>query len=269
MKASSKWQQAWLMLAIGAAALSIAPSTSAQVQTQTTTTIGYPTTDIKVDRATVVLVDGNDLVVKTEKGKLVHFSNVPESVRATVDGQQLGIHDLKPGMTLERTITTTTTPQTITTVKQVTGTVWEVNPPNSVILTLEDGTNQQFKIPEGQKFNIDGQMTDAWGLRKGMKVSATKIVEVPEEVVEQQKEYAGTMPPPAPPADLPILVLIVPVELAASEPAPAAPAPAETEPATLPKTASQLPLIGILGAITLLSGLGFRARRLRAAKLRA
>jgi hypothetical protein len=190
---------------------------------------------------------------------------------ATVDGQQLGIHDLKPGMTLERTITTTTTPQTITTVKHVTGTVWEVNPPNSVILTLEDGTNQQFKIPEGQKFNIDGQMIDAWGLRKGMKVSATKIVEVPEEVVEQQKEYAGTMPPPAPPADLPILVfvLIVPVELAASEPSPAPSAPAETAPATLPKTASQLPLIGILGALALLSGLGFRARRLQAAKIRA
>jgi hypothetical protein len=269
MKAVNKWQQVWLMVAVGAIAPAIPVSLSAQVQTQTTTTIGQPTTEVQVDRATVVLVDGNDLVVKTEDGRLKHFANVPESVRATVDGQQLGIHDLKPGMTLERTITTTTTPQTITTVKHVTGTVWEVNPPSSVILTLEDGTHQQFKIPEGQKFNIDGQTTDAWGLKKGMKVSATKIVEVPEEVVEQQKEYAGTMPPPAPPADLPILVLIVPVELAASEPAPAASAPTETAPATLPTTASQLPLIGILGAISLLSGLGFRARRLRAAKLRA
>ena len=48
-----------------------------------------------------------------------------------------------------------------------------------MILTLEDGTNQQFKIPNGQKFMVNGQMTDAWGLKKGMTVSATKVVEEP------------------------------------------------------------------------------------------
>ena len=264
MKASNKSQRAWLVLEVGTIALAVSLSMSAQVQTQTTTTTGQPTTEVKVDRATVVLVDGNDLVVKTENGRLVHFANVPESARATVDGQQLGIHDLKPGMRLERTITTTTTPQTITTVLRVTGTVWHVDPPNSVILTLEDGTNQSFKIPQGQKFNIDGQMVDAWGLQKGMKVSATKIVEAPETVVERQRQISGTMPPPAPPADVPILVLIVPVEFASADAA-----PAETAPAQLPKTGSQLPLLGILGAITLLSGLGLRALRLRAARARA
>lgn len=266
MNVSNKQQQAWLMLAVGAIALTVTLSMSAQVQTETTTTSGPATTEVKVDSATVVLVDGNDLVVKTQGGKLVHFANVPESTTATVDGQQLGIHDLRPGMTLERTITTTTTPQTITTVKHVTGTVWQVNPPSSVILTLEDGTNQQFKIPDGQKFNIDGRMTDAWGLQKGMKVTATKIVEVPETIVEQQKQYAGTMPPPEPPADLPILVVVL---IPDSPTAPASSAPAEVASAMLPKTASQLPLIGILGAITLLSGLGLRAVRLRAARVQA
>src|SRR5208337_457222 len=255
MNARNKQQQAWLMLAVGAIALTVTLSMSAQVQTETTTTSGPAATEVKVDRANVVLVDGNDLVVKTQGGKLVHFANVSESTTATVDGQQLGIHDLKPGMTLERTITTTTTPQTITTVKHVTGTVWQVNPPSSVILTLENGTNQQFKIPDGQKFNIDGQMTDAWGLRQGMKVTATKITEVPEEVVEQQKQYAGTMPPPDPPADLPILVVVL---MPADAPAPA---PAEVASATLPKTASHLPLIGILGVLALISGFGLRASR--------
>jgi hypothetical protein len=126
------------------------------------------------------MVDGNDLIVKLPDGSLRHFPNVPESARATVDGKQVGIHDLKPGMILERTITTTTTPKTITTVQTVTGKVWHVNPPSSVILSLDDGTNQSFKIPKGQKFNVDGQMVDAWGLKKGMRVSATKIVEVPK-----------------------------------------------------------------------------------------
>jgi hypothetical protein len=249
-------QRISLVLAAGVVGLILNANVSAQVQTQTFSTTGQPTTEVKVDRGKVVLVDGNDLVVKADDGHLVHFANVPESARATVDGQELGIHDLKPGMTLERTITTTTTPQTITTVKHVKGTVWSVNPPNSVILTLEDGTNEAFKIPGGQKFNIDGQMTDAWGLRKGMKVSATKVTEVPETVVEQEKAVTGTMPPPDPPEDLPILVMVVlPVD---------APDPVETAavvPDALPKTASQLPLIGMLGVLALLSGLALRAVR--------
>jgi len=255
-------QRVLLMLAVGVVGLILNANISAQVQTSTYTTAGQPTTEVKVDRGTVLLVDGNDLVVKAEDGHLRHFANVPESARATVDGQQLGIHDLKPGMTLERTITTTTTPQMITTVKHVTGTVWSVNPPSSVILTLEDGTNQAFKIPDGQKFNIDGQMTDAWGLRKGMKISATKVTEVPETVVDQQKEITGTNPPPDPPADLPILVLVVlPVDAPAPDPVPVQ--TAAVAPNALPKTASQLPLIGMLGFLALVSGLGLRAVRVR------
>jgi hypothetical protein len=253
-------QRVLLVLALGVVGLILNANVSAQVQTDTFTTTGQPTAEVKVDRGTVVLVDGNDLVVKAEDGHLVHFANVPESARATVDGQQIGIHDLKPGMTLERTITTTTTPQMITTVKHVTGTVWSVNPPSSVILTLEDGTNQAFKIPDGQQFNIDGQMTDAWGLRKGMKVSATKVTEVPETVVEQEKAVAGTMPDADLPADLPILVLVlVPVDAPAPDPAPVQ--TTEVAPDSLPKTASQLPLIGMLGILGLLSGLALRAVR--------
>src|SRR6516165_12654113 len=116
----------------------------AQVQTQTSTTHGPASREVKVDRGTVESVEGNDLFVKMEDGSTRHFPNIPESARVTVGGQQLGIHDLKPGMKLERTITTTTTPEVVTTVQTVTGKVWHVTPPNSVILTLEDGTNQQF-----------------------------------------------------------------------------------------------------------------------------
>jgi hypothetical protein len=253
-------QRVLLVLAVGVVGLILNANVSAQVQTDTLTTTGQPSTEVKVDRGTVVLVDGNDLVVKAEDGHLVHFANVPESARATVDGQQLGIHDLKSGMTLERTVTTTTTPQMITTVKHVAGTVWSVNPPSSVILTLEDGTNQAFKIPDGQQFNIDGRITDAWGLSKGMKISATKVTEVPETAVEQEKAVTGSMPPPDPPADLPILVVVVlPVDAPAPDPVPVQ--TAAVAPDALPKTASQIPLIGMLGVLALLSGLALRAVR--------
>src|SRR5258708_19162473 len=111
-------------------------------------------------------------------------------------------------MEVEGTITVTTTPKTVTTVQTVTGKVWHITPPGSVILTLDDGTSQQFQIPKDQKFNVDGQETDAWGLKKGMKVSATKIVEVPEVHVQREQRVSGTLPPPppSPPPDLPILI---------------------------------------------------------------
>jgi hypothetical protein len=113
-------------------------------------------------------------------------------------------------------------------------------------LSLEDGTNQTFKIPKGQKFTINGEETDAFGLKKGMVVSAQRVTETPETVVTQEVRRSGTMPPPppAPTPDVPILIVTAP-------PAPASVVEAKAEPAPtkLPKTASELPLIGLLGAL--------------------
>src|SRR6516164_4523539 len=238
------------LLLAGAFSFVLALNVNAQVQSETTTTTGKAAKEVQVERGEVVTVAGNDLVVKMEDGTIRHFPNVPESARVTVDGKQLGIHDLKPGMKLQRTITTTTIPQTVKTVQTVTGKVWNVMPPKTVTLTLEDGTNQTFKIPKDQKFNVNGQTVDAFGLRKGMIINATKIVETPEVVVSQQSHVTGTMPPPppAPPADVPILVVV-------ATPAAAAPAaeaaPAAAAPAKLPKTGSSLPLVGLLGLLCL------------------
>jgi len=253
MNSKAGWTSTRLILGVWLVCLAFAASTNAQVQTQTTTTTHAPTVVNQVENGEVVTVSGNDLVVKMADGSIRHIPNVPESARVTVDGQQLGIHDLKPGMKLQRTITTTTTPKTITTVQSVTGTVWNVMPPVSVILTLADGKNQKFKIPKNQKFNVQGQMVDAWGLRKGMTISATKVVEVPVTDIALTRTVTGEMPapPPPPPADVPILV--------AEETAPAE--VAQAAPTQLPKTASQLPLIGLLGLLSLACSLGLREAR--------
>jgi hypothetical protein len=198
MKLGTSWIKKGLLLATGTLGLAFAVQTGAQVQTTTTTTAGETRYNVTVNRGEVYAVDGNDLIVKLADGTFRHFPDVPESARATVDGKQLGIHDLKPGMKLQRTITTTTTPMIVTTIQTVTGKVWHVNPPSLVILTLEDNTNQEFKIPKDQKFNVDGQMVDAFALRKGMKVSATKIVEVPSVVSSEQQSVTGTTPHAAP-----------------------------------------------------------------------
>jgi len=235
--------------------IAFAVSMSAQVQTTTTTTAHPSSVTTTVERAEVVSVQGNDLVVKMEDGSLRHIANVPASARATVDGKQIGIADVKPGMKLQKTITTTTTPKTITTVQTVTGKVWHVNPPNVVILTLEDNTNQQFKIPKGQKFKVNGEMVDAFGLRKGMKIDATKIVEEPVVEQGQAVHVSGTLPP-----DAPIMVAVgkpTPTPAAGTTESAAANAPA----ASLPKTAGWLPLIGLLGGLMITSGFLLRAVR--------
>jgi len=218
------------------ACLALTLSLSAQVQTQTTTAAGKPTVVTKVERGEVVTVSGNDLVVKMADGTIRHFPSVPESATATVDGKQLGVHDLKPGMKLQRTVTTTSTPMTITTVQTVKGKVWEIVPPLSIILTLEDGKNQRFKIPEGQKFNVDGEMLDAFAVRKGMILTATKIVEEPIVEVTQDKTVTGTAAPTPPPPDVPILVAD-----GSEEAVPTAEAAPAAAPAAAPEAASGWP----------------------------
>jgi hypothetical protein len=249
------------LLAVGAFCVAFTLTASGQVQTKTTTAPeGTPTKTIKVERGTVVYVSGNSCVIKAEDGTLRHFDNVPDSVTVTVAGKQLNIHQIQPGMVIERQTITTTTPRMITTVQTVTGTVWQVNPPSMVILTLADGKNQQFKIPQGQKFTINGQEMDAFGLRKGMKIDAQKVVEQPETVITQQIKRTGIAPPPPPEPkpDVPMLVASEPPTPAPVETAAAAPEPAPTR---LPKTASDLPLIGLLGL--LFCGLSLTAAAIR------
>ncbi|MGB8322043.1 MAG: hypothetical protein WCE52_03685 [Candidatus Acidiferrum sp.] len=251
-----------LQVSVLATGLGCIPLALAQVETtKSVSPEGAPTKDVKVERGTIVYVNGNSVVVKAEDGSLRHFDNVPDSVTVTVDGKQLNVHQLQPGMKVERQTITTTTPKMIKTVKTVQGTVWQVSPPSSVILTMDNGKNQRFTIPQGQKFDINGQQTDAFGLRKGMKISAQKVVEQPETVVSQQVTRTGSMPAPPPtPAiqpDVPILIVFVPVET----PAPVETAAAEPTPTKLPKTASNLPLLGLLGLLSISLAMGLKLVR--------
>ncbi|HEX5043498.1 MAG TPA: hypothetical protein VFV75_11365 [Candidatus Polarisedimenticolaceae bacterium] len=238
------------LVALGAAGLALA-----QVKTDTATETGRSLQAIQVERGEVWYVSGNDLVVKMEDGTLRNFMNVPDDVRATVDGKQLSVRELKPGMKLQRTITTTMTPAVITTVQTVTGTVFSVSPPKSVVLTLEDGTNQSFDIPKGQQFDVQGKTVDAFGLKRGMKVSAAKIIQTPATMTAQQRAVTGSMPPPPPP-NTPILI-------AQSEPVPAPPPPEAPKPEKLPVTGSLVPLLGLVGAASLGLGLALGVLRRR------
>ena len=165
------------------------------------------------------------------------------------DGKEITIKDVQPGMKLQKTITTVTTPTYVQTIRTIKGRVWHVSPPNMVILTLPEG-NKQYRIPQGQKFDIDGEEKTAWDLRKGMNVTATVVTTVPSTQVDIVKSTTGKMPTPAtPPAEGALLL---------EEPkAPVQQASA----ATLPKTASIFPVLGAWGL--LLVGASFALRMVR------
>jgi len=247
-------------------AICIASSVPAVSQVQSTQTVehGPATKTVKLERGVVEYVVGNDMVVKMDNGELEHFTNVPDNITVAVDGKHLNIHQLKPGMRLERQTITTTTPRVITTVETVSGKVWHIQPPHSVTLTMDNGQNQKFKIPDGQKFTVDGQETDAFGLRKGMRVTVQRVTEVPETVMAQEVKRTGKMPPPPqePTLDVPLLVAVE---------APAPPPPvessestaAEPAPTRLPKTASEFPVIGLLGLLSCGLSLTLKVMRVR------
>lgn len=249
------------VLLAGFACTALVLAMAAQDTSQSKAASGQPEVQVQVDRGEVFFVEGNDLIVKMDNGVLQHFT-VPDDRRITVEGKELSVHDLKPGMKLERTVTTTTTPHVVTTVKTVQGKVLLVNPPKTVTLQLEDGNAKAYNVPKDQKFTIDGKEMTVFELKKGMVVSANVITEAPGAVTEQTRKVTGEMPPPPPPPATVGVILI--------EQAPVAPAPptetakAEPAPKKLPQTASPLPLITLLGTLMMAAGLGARLIRPRA-----
>jgi hypothetical protein len=242
---------------LSAAAFALAVA-GAQAQDITTSSIrhGEPSDETKVRNAEIVYVEGNDLVLKLEDGKVEHLV-VPSDEKFNIDGREVTVSDLKAGTKLTQTITTTTTPRYVNTVRTLKGKVWHVNAPGSVILTLPDGTNQLYKVPSHAQFTINGQKKTVFDLKKGMRLEATIVTDEPQTVIAHSKSNVGRAPAPATPPLLGVLLI--------QRPAPVMEEVASNVTAehadTLPNTASELPLIGLLGMVGIGSALGLGAVR--------
>lgn len=246
----------------------LAATASAQKMPQTKTeTIGHEATVTTEQlHGTVAYVEGNDLVVRMSNGGIREFK-VPESRRFMVDGKELSVHELKPGTTLTATVTTTNTPVTERTTTVGTGKVFFVSG-NNVILTLPNNENRMYKVQDSYKFNVNGSPASVHDLRKGMVVSAQKIVEVPRTEIATNTTVTGHGPPEPKPTQVasaaPAPRAAEPARPAPSpEPAAAAPAPTPEQPARseLPATGSPLPLIGLVGLLCTGAALGLRKLR--------
>jgi hypothetical protein len=208
-------------------------------------------TNTEVRSGTVTSVQGNHVIIKMSTGEEKHF-DVPDDFRLTVDGKEISVHELKPGTKLTRTITTTTEPKTVYTSVVKQGTVWHAQG-NTVIITGADGQNRQYNnVPDWITFNVDGKDVDVMELKKGQRVTATIITETPSTIVTTTPGGVSGSAPAGEPASA-----------AAPAPAPAPAAEPMAEPAsepkkTLPKTASNIGLLALLGV-----GLLFLSWKLR------
>ena len=103
------------------------------------------------------------------------------------------IGDVKLGTVLTATATTTTQPVTVRTATVTNGTVWWAQG-NYVVLTLENGQNRAYTVPESFRFTVEGKPASVHELKKGMKVSATKIVEEPRTEIATKTVITGKGP---------------------------------------------------------------------------
>jgi sortase A len=246
----------FMNMGAGAIVLAMFAAGMAAAQDSTVTTIshGQPSFDTQVKNAEIVYVEGNDLVLKLENGRVEHLV-VPDRDRFTIDGKEVSVHELMPGTKLTQTITTTTTPRYVNSVRTIEGKVWHANPPQSLILTLPDNKNQVFNVPNHATFSIDGTEKTVFDLRKGMKIKATIVTDEEHTIVESNKAAFGEAPPITMPRTTGVLLFLTPgqpqVTLASAE-----------EPAdVLPKTGSLLPWAGLLGLLALGTSLGTRTVR--------
>jgi LPXTG-motif cell wall-anchored protein len=185
---------------------------------------------------------------------------VPDDFRFTIEGQQVSVHDLKPGMSGTATITTKTTltPVTVTEVKN--GEVLQAAG-SSVLVKTEEGFRNftQAQLDErGVRIFKDGKPVQVSELHSGDRLTATIVTTKPPHVLTE-KQVQATLAGGGGAGATATSGTAAPTSGAtAGEPSPA--------PRKLPKTASPQPMAGHVGLGALLTGIGLTLRRRRQAR---
>jgi hypothetical protein len=216
--------------------------TSAPAVAQTTEV----TTTKQTQKSGVIqAVYGNHVVVQEASG--THEYTVPDGFKFQMNGQDVTVAELKPGMKVSATINEQTTSRDVTTTKVVSGQVVQVAP-GGIVVKDSKGQLKSYGSKDVQGHDVtivrNGKEIPLSDLKLGDKLSATIVTTYPPQVVTKRSVTANLTPAPSSPPT----------------------AVASAEPATLPKTGSPLPLLGLLAGIALATALLLRGfdRRSRA-----
>jgi hypothetical protein len=164
-------------------------------QTKTTENTGKAQTSTSTMTGEVVLVDGNNLLVKMQPGSQYRIFTIAPGRQFIIDGQPKTVKELTPGTMLTATVTTTAQPVTDRTTTVTNGTVLFVDKnTNHLIVKLENGESKSYDVPQGFKFTVEGKETTIEDLRQGMKLSATKITAAPRTEFSKETVVTGKSP---------------------------------------------------------------------------
>ena len=229
----------------------------------------------------VIAVDGNQLIVNLPEG--TREITVPDDFRFNIDGKQMSVNELKPGMKGTATITTrtTVTPVTVTEVKN--GQVVMASG-GAIYVRTDEGVKmftQGDVDKRGVKIMRSGKPATVADFRAGDTLSATIVTSKPPQIVTE-KEVQATLarseparaaapaatPPAAPAATPPAAPAATPPATPAAAPAAAAAASgaAQTASPSLPtaprETSSPWLSAGLVGlALLVVVALIVRRRR--------
>lgn len=140
-------------------------------------------------RGTVAYVEENNLVVRMAGGEIREFQ-VPATRKFRIDGEDLSVGELRPGTKLAATVKTTTTSITGTTTALVNGRVWWVSG-NTIIITLPNNESKMYTVESDSNFTVNGKNASIDALRRGMQITAEKVVEAPYTEVASDTVVTG------------------------------------------------------------------------------
>jgi len=201
----------------------------------------------------VIAVDGNLLIVNLPEG--TREINVPAGFMFTVNGQQLSVQELKPGMKGTATITTktTVTPVTVTEVKS--GTVMQSSG-SSIIVRTGDQVKMftQGDIDKrGVKIMRDGRPATISDFRQGDQLTATIVTSKPPRVMTE-KEVQATLAKTQTAASARAANAGPSTQSSQTMAQSQSQAPSTGSARTLPKTASSWPLLALVSVLLLALG---------------
>jgi hypothetical protein len=177
----------------GLAVMAMATALHGQAATQAEKVPGYAQSQTVAMTGEVVWVQGDCLVAKMQPDGHYSVFNVQPGREFVIDGQTKHIGDLKLGTVLTATVTTKTQPVTLRTTSTLNGTVaWAQG--NYVVLTLENGENKEYTVPDSYRFVVEGNPASVHDLKHGMKVTATKIMEEPQTEITVNTVITGKAP---------------------------------------------------------------------------